>query len=226
MEKNIRQKKGVFLICYKITHLEETMKKLIFIVATLVAFVANASAVVNKSTVFGLMYTDGVEFSTGKDAPDFTDEAGYRSHVALTFDMMFAITPSLAIHPALGFVLRAFSFEGKDYSEDYSSTDVAMGIELPIMARCYFTEGFFGEFGPVFDFSLFEKYYNDRTDEWTDIETNENVYAGITAGLGYTFRIGLELGSNFTYGLTNLYEHADWKGPRFNLNIAYWFNYR
>ena len=207
----------------------------------LLTFASNASSAVDKPVIFGAQLIDAIEFAAGKNAPGFKDEAGYRIYLALTFNTMFAITPTLAIHPGFGFQYRSFSFDVRDTtnamgvsttggwtpeSDSGNDRDYSLGFTIPIMARNYFSDGLFGELGIVIDVNFFERFSPYNTDEWIDIETQETVNVGIGGGIGYTFRFGLEVNSRFTYGLTDLYSDQDWVGHRFYINIAYWFNYR
>lgn len=216
------------------------MKKLLLAVIMLLAFTSNASSAANKPVIFGLQITDGIELADGDDAPRFRDEAGYRMYLALTASTMFAITPTLAIRSGFGIQYRSFEFDMRDTvnymgvpatgrttgSDARIDEDYSVGLTIPVMARYYFTDGLFGELGTIIDVNFFEKFSPFYADDWVDIDTQETVYVGIGASLGYTFRFGLEVNGNFTYGVTNLYSDQDWVGHRINLNIAYWFNYR
>lgn len=197
------------------------MKKIILIAAMLLTFVSSSFAFVNKPAVFGIMLTDGIEIAKGKAAPNFLDEGGYRTNLALTFNSLVAFTPEFALHPAIGLDLRMFSYT-EHHRDDF---DISMAITLPIMARFYMTDIFFGELGPIFDINLFEAFSDGR--EWRKEKYQKAVYIGLNAELGLTFDFGLEIGFNYTHGFTNLYKDNDkFSYNRINFNIGYWFNYR
>jgi hypothetical protein len=217
------------------------MKKLLLAVIMLLTFASNTSANANKPVIFGIQLVDGIEFADGNDAPGFRDEAGYRIYLAFTANIMFAITPTLAIHSGFGLQYRSFSFDVRDtvnamgvsttggFSAESSSgddRDRSVGLTIPLMARYFFTEGLFGDLGTIIDVNFFEEFSPYYTNEWIDINTQETANVGIGVGMGYIFRFGLEINGRFTYGLTNLYSNADWVGHRIYLNVAYWFNYR
>lgn len=205
------------------------MKKILLFTALLFAFVTSASAKVNKPVLFGIQLSDGIEFAAGDNAPDLDEEAGYRSFVALTFNTMFAFSSHFALHPAVGFNIRMFSYEDDNYwsnSDIDDNSDIAMAVYIPVMGRAYINEICYIELGATFDINIFEEYYSGYTEEWHSIDSEKPLNIGIGGGIGGTFWFGLEIDARFTYGLTNLYKHGDWTSPRFAINIGYWFNYK
>ncbi|MBQ3714370.1 MAG: outer membrane beta-barrel protein [Fibrobacter sp.] len=217
------------------------MKKLLLAVIMLLAFTSNASANANKPLIFGLQLIDAIEYAAGPDAPGYRDEGGYRMYLSLNASTMFAITPEFAIHAGLGIEYRYFSFDIRDTvnamgvsttggwtaeSSENEDMDYSVGLSIPLMARYFLFDGFYGELGTIIDINFFEKFKPYFTDEYVDISEQNTLNVGIGGGVGYIFSFGLEINGMFTYGLTNLYSNADWVGHRIYLNVAYWFNYR
>lgn len=225
------------------------MKKIIFFAATLMAFASSALANVNKTFVSGIQFTEGFEIARGEHSPDFTSFMGSRIYTALTYNAMIAITPNFVIHPALGINFRyssqkdddentvgsiddgdVFILASKDHEKVYS-----LGIILPVTARYYMGNSFFGELGFEFNFNIFEKFnlgidvYDDAAEKIFEPKT---LNFGFTGGLGATFD-GFEFSLKYTHGLTDLYKEKtsygikffNWSYSRITLNIGYWFGY-
>ena len=234
------------------------MKKIIFITAILFAFISSSLATVNKPFISGIQLTEGIEFATGEDSPKLDQIMGMRIYMALSYNALIAITPELAIHPGIGFNFRITSESDNDnysgYGVSYSSEDdesvLSFGITVPIMARYYFTNVFFGELGVEAMFNFFEKY-SYKNNGWEDMENANSFNVGITGGLGVTLFFGLEFNVNVTYGITDLYKQKSytyydddynydnyygtrsstyksptWSYMRINFNIGYWFGYK
>ncbi len=157
----------------------------------------------------------------------------------------------MAIHPGIGFNFRITSESDNDnysgYGVSYSSNDdesvISLGITVPVMARYYFNNVFFGELGFEAMFNFFEKY-SYKNNGWEDIDEANAFNFGITGGLGVTLFFGLEFNVNVTYGITDLYKQKSnefyddyyggkytyksptWSYMRINFNIGYWFGYK
>lgn len=234
------------------------MKKIIFITAILFAFISSSLANVNKPFISGIQLTEGVEFATGEDSPKLDQIMGMRIYMALSYNALIAITPELAIHPGIGFNFRITSESDNDnysgYGVSYSSDDdesvLSLGITVPIMARYYFNNVFYGELGIEAMFNFFEKY-SYKNNGWEDMENSNSFNVGITGGLGVTLFFGLDINLNVTYGITDLYkqktynyyddddyydnyygtQHGTYKSPtwsymRINFSLGYWFGYK
>lgn len=230
------------------------MKKIIFIAAMLLTFASHSFAYVEKPFISGLQLTEGIEFATGDDSPKLDQIMGMRIYMAFSYNALIAITPELAIHPGIGFNFRITSESDNDsysgYGVSYSSNDdksvISLGITVPVMARYYFNNVFFGELGVEAMYNFFEKY-SYKNNGWEDIKESNALNFGVTGGLGVTLFFGLEFNLNFTYGITDLYEQRTytdyyddyngvehkytyksptWSYMRINFNIGYWFGYK
>ena len=234
------------------------MKKIFFIAAMLMVFASHSFANVEKPFISGIQLTEGLEFATGEDSPDIDQLKGMRIYMAFSYNALIAITPELAIHPGIGFNFRITSeSDNGDYSGSgvsYLSKDdesiISLGITIPVMARYYFTNIFFGELGFEAMFNFFEKY-SYKNNGWEDMENANSFNVGITGGLGVTLFFGLEFNVNVTYGITDLYKQESrtyydddydydnyygtrsstyksptWSYMRINFNIGYWFGYK
>ena len=205
------------------------MKKIFFIAAMLMAFASHSFANVEKPFISGIQLTEGLEFATGEDSPDIDQLKGMRIYMAFSYNALIAITPELAIHPGIGFNFRITSESDNgnysDYGVSYSSKDdesiISLGITVPVMARYYFTNIFFGELGVEAMFNFFEKY-SYKNNGWEDMENANSFNVGITGGLGVTLFFGLEFNLNFTYGITDLYKQ---KRYTYYVNEDYYDDY-
>jgi len=222
------------------------MKRILVLAAMLTAFVASSFATPAKPFTSGIMFTEATEFARGSDAPDFDDLGGYRIDLALSYNALIGIIPSLYIHPAVGLALRLSSQSdnknnNSGFSMSVSSSDdktlSALDVLVPVTARYYITNNFFAELGLEFDFNILESANTGSQivdDQFEAMHEPSFLNLGITGGLGATFNFGLEINLGYTHGLTNLYKQKNFgfgEGPkvsysRLNFNVGYWFGYR
>lgn len=76
-------------------------------------------------------------------------------------------------------------------------------LNLPVLAKYYFTKGFSLEAGPQIGVVLYSKSVDEDGDK-TDIEDINPLDFGLTAGLGYQFDVGLFVQGRYYRGLLNV----------------------
>ncbi|SHL76837.1 outer membrane beta-barrel protein [Fibrobacter sp. UWH4] len=208
------------------------MKKIIALAVFLMAF-TSASAAINSPNVFGASLTEGSVIFQGKNAPDYGDYSA--SYTQLAFDALIGFNSRIGLHTGLGLMLNVATFTNGDDDTGYgthSSDDVddnmtiGMAITIPAMARFYLSNSFFMEAGATFDINLFEQWYSGYAEEWDSNDEQKLLNVELGAGLGFTLGFGLEFNFRYTYGVTDMYKHAEWSNSRLSLGIGYWFNYR
>jgi hypothetical protein len=112
------------------------------------------------------------------------------------------------------------SLQGANYSEDYGlkGTVSLFYLNLPLVMRYQFRNGFFGEAGiqPGFCISAKDKYSGETHNFKEYINTFD---FGIPLGIGYEFKNNFGLGLRVIEGVTNIYSDGDAKNHNFVLAL-------
>jgi hypothetical protein len=112
------------------------------------------------------------------------------------------------------------SLQGANYSEDYGlkGTVSLFYLNLPLVMRYQFRNGFFGEAGiqPGFCISAKDKYSGETHNFKEYINTFD---FGIPLGIGYEFKNNFGLGLRVIEGVTNIYSGGDAKNHNFVLAL-------
>lgn len=178
------------------------MKKfLLFTVLTIFCLKANAQDEPSKGSDITFGLKGGLNFAliTGDDTDNFDGKFGF--HIGGVVE--FPISEKFSIQPELLYSSQGDkeSSEGMDikYNLDY--------LNLPVMAKYYFSEGFSLEVGPQIGFLLSGEVKGggvsiDIKDLLKDIDF------GLGFGLGYKLENGLNFSSRFNVGISNIVDNS------------------
>lgn len=169
------------------------MKKLVLSVA-LVATGLFASA---QEVSYGVKA--GANFATvgGSDVEDADELTSYHvgGYANIKLDDQFAIQPEVLV-----------SGQGAgEWKPTY--------INIPVMAKYYFAEGFNAELGPQLGFMVGKD----------DLENENVVDFGLAAGVGYELENGLNFGVRYVYGITNVMQDFKAQNRVLQVGVGYTF---
>ena len=171
----------------------------------------------------------GLNFASisGDDAEDFDGRTSF--HIGAYTE--FEISESFSFQPEL-----LYSSQGAKSSFSEDGFDVDMDIKLnylniPLMAKYYFSDGFNFEFGPQIGFLLSAEAEVSfaGVSETEDIKDDlKGTDFGLNFGLGYKLESGLNFGLRYNLGLSKLddsdeMEESDIKNGVFQISLGYSF---
>jgi len=178
------------------------MKKIILItVLAVFCFMANAQDEPSNGTDIKFGLKAGINFAmiAGDDSDNFDGKFGFHAGAVVEFP----ISETFSVQPELVYSSQGDkeTSEGMDikYNLDY--------LNLPIMAKYYFTEEFSVEAGPQIGFLLSGEVKGggvsiDIKDVLKDIDF------GIGFGLGYKLENGLNFSGRFNVGISNIVDNS------------------
>ena len=183
------------------------MKKLLFIPMLLVAFTISAQNVTFGAKA-GLNFTSGV--GEGADGLDIRTAFHLGATAEIEMSESFSIQPEL-LYSGLGFTGNTGAKGELDY------------INLPVMAKFYFGDGFSLEAGPQIGFLASAKV--DVDGESTDIKDSlKSIDFALNLGAGYKLDSGLNFGLRYSIGLTGVYDDSyGTKNNVLQLSVGYNF---
>lgn len=177
------------------------MKKIILItVMTVFCFIANTQDEPSNGTEIKFGLKSGLNFAmiVGDDTDNFDGKFGFHAGAVVEFPISekFSVQPEL-LYSSQG---DKETSEGMDikYNFDY--------LNLPIMAKYYFTEEFSLAAGPQIGFLLSGEVKGggvsiDIKDVLKDIDF------GLGFGLGYELENGLNFSGRFNFGISNIVDN-------------------
>ncbi len=186
------------------------MKKLLFIPMLLVAFTISAQNVTFGAKA-GLNFTSAVgEYASGTLWSDGMTAFHLGVIAEIEMSDSFSIQPEL-LYSGQGFNSRADVTTKLDY------------INLPVMAKFYFGDGFSLEAGPQIGFLASAKV--DVDGESTDIKDSlKSIDFALNLGAGYKLDSGLNFGLRYSIGLTGVYDDSyGTKNNVLQLSVGYNF---
>lgn len=174
------------------------MKKITLTLLGLVAF--STSALAQQEVKFGPKA--GVNFANLSGADDSEMKTGF--HVGAVAEIKF--NDKFSIQPEV-----VYSTQGAKFSQtlpiigEVESTIKNDYINVPIMAKYYFIEGFSAELGPYVGFLMkSETEVGDVTADAKD--SYKSVDFGLGVGLAYDLPMGLFVGARYNLGLSKANE--------------------
>lgn len=158
----------------------------------------------------------GLDFSPGMKA-DFHAGAflnlhfGYRNEGSPVGTGLFGLQPEV-LYSRQGFIINdnAVNF-------DY--------ITVPIMVKLYVTPDFNIEVGPYIGY-LLSVSPNNTVISNAQISLSDlqgGMDAGISAGVGYEFKMGLTVGARYNYGLSDMAGNLAWKNNVIAVSVGWKF---
>ncbi|SRR5690606_26995400 len=174
------------------------MKKITLTLLGLVAF--STSALAQQEVKFGPKA--GVNFANLSGADDSEMKTGF--HVGAVAEIKF--NDKFSIQPEV-----VYSTQGAKFSQtlpiigEVESTIKNDYINVPIMAKYYFIEGFSVELGPQIGFLMkSEAESGDNTIDTKD--AYKSIDFGLGVGLAYDLPMGLFVGARYNLGLSKVNE--------------------
>lgn len=203
------------------------MKVLKFLVTGILFFGASAIHAQNeadnktdRTASFGVK--GGVNFANiiGDDIGDQSSRTSF--HVGVVGELPLADIFSLqaeVLYSGQGFKLKdpLVGSDDQEYQLDY--------INVPVLAKLYFTKGLSIEAGPQFSFLVNEEFDTDPDNDPGDTELDEaaDFDFGVAAGLTFQTEMGLFASGRYTYGFTDVIEDYDVQNSVFQISIGYKF---
>src|SRR5690606_9650619 len=177
------------------------MKKITLTLLGLVAF--STSALAQQEVKFGPKA--GVNFANLSGADDSEMKTGF--HVGAVAEIKF--NDKFSIQPEV-----VYSTQGAKISQtlpiigEVESTIKNDYINVPIMAKYYFIEGFSVELGPQIGFLM--KSEAESGDKTTDTkDAYKSIDFGLGVGLAYDMPMGLFVGARYNLGLSDIRENTN-----------------
>lgn len=173
------------------------MKKLVFLLLTIIAFQASAQE-------FHFIPRVGLNVA----------KAGWsvRPGVNVGLAGEFMMSPNFAVEPGV-----YYSMQGSRHKDNGMTGTMKLDyINIPIYAKAYLYEGLYAFFGPQFGFNVKAKT-KDFINSTLPTLTNEHVSEDIKdfvhtfdfslgVGVGYAFDMGLLISANYNIGLTHIFK--------------------
>lgn len=173
------------------------MKKLVFLLLTIIAFQASAQE-------FHFIPRVGLNVA----------KAGWSVRPGINVGLAgeFMMTPNFAIEPGV-----YYSMQGSRHEDNGVKGTLKLDyINIPIYAKAYLYEGLYAFFGPQFGFNVKAKT-KDFIHSGLPTLANEHVSEDIKdfvhtfdfslgVGIGYAFDMGLLLSANYNIGLTHIFK--------------------
>src|SRR5690606_35203952 len=169
------------------------MKKITLTLLGLVAF--STSALAQQEVKFGPKA--GVNFANLNGAENSEMKTSFHvgAVVEIKFNEKFSVQPEV-LYSAQGASFNALGVDG-EIKNDY--------INVPIMAKYYFIEGFSVELGPQIGFLMkSEAESGDNTIDTKD--AYKSIDFGLGVGLAYDLPMGLFVGARYNLGLSKVNE--------------------
>ena len=187
------------------------MKKIILSVSILLLTITS----INAQAEFGIK--GGVNFASIWN----TNVNGIKGRTSFNVGLVAEVETSYstAVQVELLYSGQGFKYEGgliggNEALEDTYKLDY---LNIPVVFKYYFKEGFSFESGPQLGFLLSAKA----------VDADENVGVAFTdasfdwlVGFGYKFDNGFNVNARYTLGLTDI-----WKGPTYTPPGYYYYNY-
>lgn len=177
------------------------MKRIILSVVALVAF-ASTKAVAQQQVKFGPKA--GVNFSNISGLDNAETKTGF--HVGAVAEIKF--NEKFSIQPEVVYSAQGAKFTGSyplignveaKFNYDY--------INIPILAKYYFVDGFSVEAGPQIGFLVKaeDKVTNGSTEVTNDVKNNLNSTSfGLGFGLAYDLPMGVFINGRYNLGLSDI----------------------
>lgn len=161
------------------------------------------------------------------DAPwgIYADGVGYGG--ALSFDVLYRLSPRLSLHSGVGLDYRYFSSDHQFLGCETGNTVIVLDVESSSRSACEFWSGsnkdyllyleipmlvqfhipdiLYFEAGPVFDFKLMRKKdYFDKEIREDKCQEDRIAGAGVSVGLGHVFSSRFFIDAHLSFQLTDL----------------------
>lgn len=211
------------------------MKKLLLFIVAMAMIGLNQTF--SQEIMFGAKA--GINFANivGDDADDVSMTTKFHFGVVAEIPLSdkFSVQPELIYSAQGGKFEETFSESGFTYNEE--DTYKFNYLNLPIMAKYYFANGFSLEVGPQIGFLLSAKVdydYSETFEGETYSESGEedikddlkSIDFGLNFGLGYKLDNGLNFTARYNVGLTKLDDtdmDMDVKNSVIQISVGYFF---
>lgn len=185
-------------------------------------------------STFGIGVKGGVNFASfsgdGYNAFDNSGRTSFNAGVVaeLPVAMNFAIQPEI-MYSGQGFKFKNTGSGDVSLDLDY--------INIPVLAKYYFLDGFYAVAGPQLGFNINSKIKNNADfgnvsgDSQRNLDDSnfKDLEFGINVGLGYKLPSGFFVDARYIIGLTDVYDNGnlpvnlDAKNAVFQASIGYMF---
>ena len=184
------------------------MKKLIVVASAVLFSVATVQA--QDEVSFGAK--GGVNFATvGGD--DFDDpDARTSFHIGGFVEV--PLTDKFSLQPEVYYSGQGYDIQSNDNADDIEfQLDY---INVPVLAKYYFVDGFYGEVGPQIGFNINSEIDSNPDGDSGDINFNSDaintIDFGVVGGLGYKLNNGLFFNARYNLGLSYVFSSEDLGG--------------
>ena len=186
------------------------MKKLLITAIMLFAVVWTHQA---QELHFGIK--GGLNFAT--IGGDDTDGLDMRTSFHLGALMEIKLNEKFSIQPE-----ALYSGQGTSGKEDGLDIELKLDyINIPIMAKYYFTESFNIEAGPQFGFMVSSKAESDGVEvDLDEFDLFKDFDLSLGVGAGYKFGPNFFVGARYNFGLSNIYDDSNFDDNSSNQNMV------
>jgi opacity protein-like surface antigen len=184
------------------------MKKIV--VVAIAALFGTVAVQAQDEVSFGAK--GGVNFATvggdDFDDPDARTSFHFGGFVEVPITEKFSIQPEVY-----------YSGQGYDIQSVNNGDDVEFQLDyinVPVLAKYYFVDGFYGEVGPQIGFNVNSEIDSNPDGDSGDIDFNNDaintVDFAVVGGLGYKLSNGLFFNARYNLGLSDVFSSEDLGG--------------
>jgi hypothetical protein len=184
------------------------MKKIV--VVAIAALFGTVAVQAQDEVSFGAK--GGVNFATvggdDFDDPDARTSFHFGGFVEVPITEKFSIQPEVY-----------YSGQGYDIQSVNNGDDVEFQLDyinVPVLAKYYFVDGFYGEVGPQIGFNVNSEIDSNPDGDSGDIDFNNDaintVDFAVVGGLGYKLNNGLFFNARYNLGLSDVFSSEDLGG--------------
>ena len=157
----------------------------------------------------------GLNFAT--IGGDDTDGLDMRTSFHLGALMEIKLNEKFSIQPE-----ALYSGQGTTGKEDGLDIELKLDyINIPIMAKYYFTEAFNIEAGPQFGFMVSSKAESDGVEvDLDEFDLFKDFDFSLGIGAGYKFNPNFFVGARYNIGVSNIYDDSDFDDNSSNQNMV------
>lgn len=171
-------------------------------------------------TSFGIRGGANLFHLAGEDVSesDYTNRVGFHAGIYASFLQ----SGPVAIEPGI-----YYSVKGAQNDDAINSRAVLDYVDVPLLFRFKFGEGFNVFAGPQLSFLTKSKFEGDWGDSTYSLETDaiKDTDAGVVVGLGYTLPQGFNVQGSYDFGMTPILKDSDLDiyNRGFKLSLGYSF---
>jgi Outer membrane protein beta-barrel domain len=198
------------------------------------------SLAINAQTVVTFGIKAGANASTvtkglGSLSAELFKDPNYKIGLAAGVFVNLAISKNFSLQPEIVFSQEGYVQDGKIGTADQNSyvqiyKSALNYLNIPIMFRYSFNNGFYMEVGTQIGFLLNKKLEikSIEPDPYTLYTEGylKNRSIGAGAGVGFKFKNGFGLGARYVFGLSAINELIGMKGNTFHFGAHYQFSHK